>query len=521
MRRRGHAGMWVAALVVCLALLPILALAWRAGGLPDFAIWQDAYLLRVLCFTLLQAGLSTVLSVVPALLVARALARRRTLPGRRLVLGLLGIPLVVPSVVAVLGVVSVFGTDGWLPLGSNLYGLTGILIAHVFFNLPLATRLLLPSLEQVPAAQWRLARQLGFGNWQAWRHIEWPALRGALPGAALLVFMLCLTSFAVVLTLGGGPRSTTLEVAIYQSLRFDFDPSRAVVLALVQLALCAVLAVFAARLTLHRASEIDSVGGTTDIIDSIWSRCVDTAVIAATLLVVGALLVAILIDGVAGPVLEVLGTARVWHSLALSTTIALLATLLSVASGWLITSAAAKLAADGRSRRADLLEIAGAVVYVVPPLVIGTGYFLIFHDIVDLDRITVAVVVAVNAMMGLPFVIRSLGPAMRQREIEYGRLCKSLDIRGWQRFRIIDFPLLRRTAGLAAALVTALSFGDLGVVALFAGHNQTTLPLLLYQYLSAYRIGEGAVIAVVLLVACLALFVLIERIVGGGKHALR
>ncbi|TIW01612.1 MAG: thiamine/thiamine pyrophosphate ABC transporter permease ThiP, partial [Mesorhizobium sp.] len=66
----------------------------------------------------------------------------------------------------------------------------------------------------------------------AFRLLEWPVLRAAMPGVAGLVFMLCITSFTIVLTLGGGPAATTLEVAIYQALRFDFDPARAVVLTL-------------------------------------------------------------------------------------------------------------------------------------------------------------------------------------------------------------------------------------------------------------------------------------------------
>ena len=52
----------------------------------------------------------------------------------------------------------------------------------------------------------------------------------------MLVFLLCMTSFAVALTLGGGPRATTLELAIYQAVRFDFDLGRAAWLALIQFA---------------------------------------------------------------------------------------------------------------------------------------------------------------------------------------------------------------------------------------------------------------------------------------------
>ena len=67
---------------------------------------------------------------------------------------------------AVFGVVAVYGAAGWinsaltalgLPHGEFLYGLTGILIAPVFFNLPLAVRLLLPAWEAVPGDSWRLA----------------------------------------------------------------------------------------------------------------------------------------------------------------------------------------------------------------------------------------------------------------------------------------------------------------------------------------------------------------------------
>ena len=67
------------------------------------------------------------------------------------------------------------------------------------------------------------------------RLIELPLLMRILPGAFALIFVICLTSFAVALTLGGGPRATTIELAIYQAFRFDFNLGRAALLSLVQL----------------------------------------------------------------------------------------------------------------------------------------------------------------------------------------------------------------------------------------------------------------------------------------------
>ena len=215
------------------------------------------YLLRVARFTLWQAVLSTLLSVVPALFVARALSRHPRFPRPRLH------PAAFRPAAGAAGhrrgarhpgalrprrlfrrLFSAVGGQSW----PGIYGLSGILVAHVFFNLPLATRLFLEALETVPADQWRLASQLGMGARPAFRLIEWPALRAALPGVAGLVFMLCITSFTIVLTLGGGPRATTLEVAIYQALRFDFDPARAVTLTLLQIALTFVVVLALTRL---------------------------------------------------------------------------------------------------------------------------------------------------------------------------------------------------------------------------------------------------------------------------------
>ena len=67
--------------------------------------------------------------------------------------------------------------------------------------------------------------------------------------------MLCITSFTIVLTLGGGPAATTLEVAIYQALRFDFDPARAVALTLLQIALTAIVMLVLTRLGANTALD--------------------------------------------------------------------------------------------------------------------------------------------------------------------------------------------------------------------------------------------------------------------------
>jgi len=211
---------------------------WSAAPDTDLrSVLQDDYLHHVIAFTFGQALLSALLSLLPAVPLARALYRRR-FPGRLLLLRLCAMTLVLPVLVAVFGLLTVYGRNGWLAQLCQLagmgyhfspYGLPGILLAHVFFNLPLATRLMLQALESIPAEQRQLAAQLDLRGWHHFRLLEWPWLRRQLLPTGALIFMLCFASFATVLSLGGGPQATTIELAIFQALSYDYDPGASAV----------------------------------------------------------------------------------------------------------------------------------------------------------------------------------------------------------------------------------------------------------------------------------------------------
>jgi len=502
----------------------------RAAGTADYgAFLESRYTQRIVTFTVWQALLSTLLSVGPAILVARALARR-VFPGRALLLRLFGLPLVLPTLVGILGVVAICGQSGLFNrllagLGiaphQFLYSLPGILIAHAFFNLPLATRLLLPVWSAIPGETWRLATQLGMRSRHVFRLIEWPLLRQVLPGIAGIVFMLCFTSFAVVLTLGGGPANSTIEVALYQAVRFEFDLGKAVQFALLQVAICGLLVAAGQRLvpdvpltpTAQRPQDRPDVAA--------WGgRIVDAAVLLAAAAFVLLPLGAVLRNGLAGPVGAVIADRALWLAVARSLGVAVAAGLLATAAGWclLLTSRELRLRRY-RPRPAAALETIASLVLVVSPLVIGTGLFVLLSPVADVFAIGLVLVIAINAIMGLPYVVRTLGPPLMRMGEQHDRLCASLGIAGWNRLRLVEWPLLRRPVGTALALTAALAVGDLGVIALFGTQGTTTLPLLLYQRMAAYQLDAAAVTAVVLAALCFGLFAVIERGVGGrGQH---
>ena len=494
----------LSAALATLVLGTALALALRA----------DRFSLRpaewaALRFTLTQAGFSALLSGLLAVPLARALARRRFW-GRGAVVTLLGAPFLLPVVVAVIGMLSVYGKSGIanVVLGAlhlpqvSLFGLQGVLMTNVFFNLPLCTRILLNGWAAIPAERFRLAETLNLPAAVRFRHLELPMLRQTLPGAALTVFLLCLTSFVVSLTFGGGPRATTLELAIYQALRFDFDLGRAALLACLQFVVCTLAVIVATRLTLSPSTG----RGLDRDRPVIAGHPTDPVVIMLASLYLCLPLVMVIKDGLPG--LPGLPQA-VWVA-------ALRSTLMALASALLASTGALTLALSVASRPSRLIEAATMLPMAASGLVLGTGLFLILRPFTTPDALAIPVTVLVNAAMALPLVFRLLLPEARALQADYGPLAEALNLQGLSRLRHVTLPRLARPLGFGTGIAAALAMGDLGVIALFAGQDSATLPLMVSRLAGAYRMDQAASAALLLVALSFTLFALFDR---GGRHA--
>ncbi|MFK3778872.1 thiamine/thiamine pyrophosphate ABC transporter permease ThiP [Agrobacterium sp. NPDC089420] len=507
-----------AAVFLFMALAVAALLSFDAGA--SAAGIMDAYTLRILRFTLYQAMLSTLLSIVLGLPVALALARRREFPGRIWIIRLMAVPMGLPVIVGAFGIITIWGRQGVLNTvlifaGAeqpfSIYGLSGILIAHVFFNLPLSVRLMLAGLERIPGEYWRMAASLGMGPVSVFRFIEWPAISRLIPGIAGLVFMLCATSFTLVLLLGGGPAATTLEVAIYQALRFDFDPQRAIALSVLQIVLTAVLLGLLAFLP-SPDEEISSLDRTMRRFDgkNAGARLWDGAAIVFAILLIGLPLAAIAVSGLQAD-LPRLVTAPVFLRAAVtSLAIAGLSAIFVVFSCMAIIGA--RQAVGSRRKAAwplrllaTLLGAGSSLVLLVPPVVLGSGWFLLLRPFGDVSFYAPVLVALINMLMALPLAMRVLEPAFTSHFLRTGRLSASLGLQGLSRLRFADLPVLWRPMLMAFCFAMALSLGDLGAVALFGSENFVTLPWLVYSTMGSYRTNDAAGYAFLLGIVCLLL----------------
>lgn len=458
---------------VLLGLVPLFWFALARGG---FDIVQlDSGIVDVLLFTLKQAFLSTVLSIIPGLFIARALARRDFV-GHAWLLRLFAVPTALPAIVVVLALSQIYGAKHIMGGFVSFYGLGGILLAHVFFNLPLAVRLFYESSESISPENFRLAAQLSFSGWAVFRHVEWPVFRNVLPRVSALIFLLCAASFVVVLTLGG-PSATTLEVAIYQSLRLDFDIGRALALAVLQIILCLILVALSGRVMLQNFTHATTllVQKRFDGNDTVV-RITDYGLIVLGAVFIVPPMLALIIGGLG----HISLSSQLLGALLFSFAIGAASALLTIFLAWKIAQNA-----DWFSRSISLAAL------IVPPAVMATGWFLLLRDVIDRLDVVLATIIALNALMALPFAVSILAPALDRNMRWHDRLCKQLGLNAWQKLINIDLPLMRRPLAQALLLAFVLSLGDLTAITLLGNQGIVTLPSLIQSQMGHYR-GDAA-----------------------------
>lgn len=518
---------WLKPAVVSAYSLILLITSLAFYGLIGFdgahlqpELLTDAYILQILSFSLEQAGLSALISVALAVPIARALHFLPRLPGKRAFLSLCLLSFVMPTLVLITGLVALLGRSGLitpiLPADFNLYGLNGILIAHVYLNTPLAVRVLSQQMSHIPDTSWRLAQQLRFSRWQQFRQVEWPAIKPSLLMLLGFIFVLCFNSFAVVLALGGGPGSTTLEVAIYQALKYDFNLSEALTLAWLQFTLAGLIFALIARMgKLNWLSADTASQRWQPDLSRISAKTHQALYYLSWLLLLLPLLA--LLPTVVQVDLDKLGLSDLVNAAIYSLLLGFAAALFAMLLSWLLLIPVRTASLQHQENRRILFQWLATHTLVAPAMVLSTGLYILLLPRIDLEQWGMLWLILINSVLLLPFVIAQLKPRILQFDQQYSRLSANLRLSTVEQFRVV-WPFIRPVAKGSFALALLLALGDVAVFSIFGDNSATTLPWLIYGYASSYRMAEAALASLFLLTICALLVFFFERHQNRGKR---
>lgn len=474
----------------------------------DWSIVGDAYFHRIVLFSLGQGLLSSCASVVLAWPVARALYYVKRLPFKNLFLPLCILCFVMPTLVLITGLVALLGRSGWLsPYITqwlyedwNLYGLSGILIAHLYLNMPLAIRVFYIQLRGISDSSWKLSRQLKMSRWQRLRWIEWPVLKPSVVMLLGFIFILCFNSFAVVLALGGGPQSTTLEVAIYQSLKYDFNIAEAIIFAWTQLLIAGGLFILVARLGAPVWLSVDVNTSDWTPASQGWRKmgfvCVYCMAFCFLLLPILAIF-----PGVMDLSWQKLNLQLYFVPALMTVLLGCLAAGGGMILAYLLLLPIRYACSRNLSKTQVLLDWLATHALLAPTMVVSVGLFVLLLPVVDLDDWGIFMVVVLNTAIVIPFAVQKLKPRLLQFDAQYGSLIRSLKLQKVAIWKI-EWPFVRPVCLSTFALVLVLAMGDVAIFSIFGNAEWKTLPWLIYEFAGSYRLAEASLASFILLLLC-------------------
>ncbi|RCG18547.1 iron ABC transporter permease [Streptomyces reniochalinae] len=513
----------------------------RAGGQWHLErigqVLGDGATLQVLWFTVWQAAASTALTLALALPAVWVFARL-DFPGKRLLRALVTVPFVLPTVVVGSAILALAGRGGvldeWVGLRLDT-SVWAILLAHVVLNYAVVVRTVGGFWSQLDPRQEEAARMLGAGRFTAWRRITLPALAPSVGAAALIVFLFTFTSFGVIQVLGG-PRFATLEVEIYRQTASLLDLPTAAVLTLLQFAaVAALLAVHAWSLRKretalrllpaeHTARRPSGAGQWTVL-------CCVLATIFVLTVVPLLVLVQRAFDGPDGYGLtsfrDLAGQAEgatfvvaPLEAIGNSLAYAAVATAIALVIGGLAAAALTVTPrTNGGAARTGRLVRGFDALLMLPlgtsAVTVGFG-FLIALDEPPLDlRSTWILVPLAQALVGVPFVIRTMLPVLRAVDVRLREAAAVLGASPLRAWREVDFPLVRRAILVAAGFAFAVSLGEFGATVFIARPDTPTLPVAVARMLGRAgesNYGQAMALSTILMLVCTAVLFALERV---------
>ncbi len=500
---------------------PLIHVLVRGLSWDALAVLFRPATVDVVRFTVVQAVLSTVLTVLLGVPAAYALHRLR-FRGRRALLSLLTVPFVLPTVVVGAAFRSLLPQQ-WVG------GLAAIVLAHVFFNLAVVIRVVGGLWTHLDDRYEQAARTLGASPWTVARTITWPLLRPAVLAASALVFLFTFTSFGVVLVLGG-PTTTTLEVEIYRRTVTLFDLSGAAALCLLQIAAVAVVLLVSGRL--QRRLTVRQRLARAEVAAHRPCSALDRSLVAVVVVesvLVALPLLALVLDSLRvgerwgldwwrsiwtdGPTTR---DVAAWESIRVSVQYAAATTLIAVLVG-----ASAACAIVYARRGGGALDTASALPLGTSAVTVGFGLLITFA-VAPLDLRGSWIIVPIGqSLVAVPLVIRTVLPVLRSLDPRLREVAATLGSSPWRTWRTVDVAVLRRSLGAAAGLAAAVSLGEFGATSFLARTDAPTVPVLIGRLLSRpgeANVGQAAALSV-LLVAVTALVVLATDHLRGSRGA--
>lgn len=490
-------------------------------------IFSSVRMMKIIWFTIWQAGLSTVLTLVCALPCAFVLSHY-AFCGKKTITLLASIPFVLPAVVVAAAFQAGFGKN------SGLFGLTIdhplvlILLAHVFYNFSVMLRIMTGFWSSLQGRIREAAMMLGASPWQVFLTITLPLLKPAIYAASTLVFIFCFSSFGIILILGG-PSISTIEVEIFRQAAHLFNLPVASFLSLIQIGFTFSLMWIYTSFT-RKAVRFSPDAEQASLKKPVFLH--EKLIIAGVILFILALCVAplaalviksfshngqwsfafyrALFENTSDSVFYIPPVHAVKFSFLFAGTALVIAVVTGVCAALFIRFCDRKF----NNQWTSFFDPIFMLPLSTSAVTLGFG-IIITLDKPPLNlRTSIFLIPIAHALVGFPFVVRAILPALRSIPEQFSDAASLLGASPLKIFKTIDLPLIARALVAAAIFAFTVSLGEFGATIFTARPDTPTIPVAIYRFLGqpgAMNYGQAMAISAILMVVTAIGFIGIEN----------
>lgn len=534
-------------------LVAIFRLVFSTQFSQGWKLFRWSQITKPLGFTLYQAKLSTILTLILGLPAAYLFARFQ-FAGRKFLRVLITIPFILPTVVVAAAFNTLLGPRGWLNLGlmslfnlssppiNMLNSLSAILLAHVFYNISIVIRMVGSSLSRLNQNLPLVAQNLGASPWRAFKEVTLPLLMPSILSATLMVFLFDFSSFGVVLMLGG-PQFSTLEVEIYNQAMNRFNLPVAGLLSIVQLVFTLLVSVLINRSNQPRYGKaaMASESSGLRIARKGWEKAFVIIMVTVLLLLMVTPTVSLvtrsfftfeaargergelntgftlryyreLFENREKSLFYVPPILAIRNSIVYAGITMLLATTLGLISVYAI---------ERLSSLSRFLEPLFMLPLGASAVTLGLGFLIVFGSSVLTQGRFQALIPIAHSLVALPLVIRTLLPALRGIPANLRLAATSMGASPLRVFREVDLPILFRAIVVSLLFAFTISLGEFGASSFLSNTAMPTIPVAIFRYLSqpgALNYGQALAMSSLLMVVCVMGSFVIEQVRLPGEE---
>ena len=447
-------------------------------------------------------------------------------PAKRFIRNLLTVPFLLPSITVLIGFIVVFG--------DNIFSSNGIILANLFYNLPLMIRLTELGWISINPEYEVVAKSLSMSRLSYFYHVELRHLAPSILTASLLVFIYSFNGFAIVLVLGG-IQYQTIEVRIYYLfLGIQFDEASALAIFSLLINICVVF------IYLHFSSQyqtnMENYSYETKDITKFVSKKLRMRIFRMVFFVFFSIVIFVICIY---PLLGIFQTAfivnnklsfknfinllsetippygitvqdMVYNSLFFAISVLIISIIFS-----LLLNFGLNYKSTNNPPPVLSFQYLTNVIVILPLMVSAItliySIFSLYKTTFLYENIGLIIIIS-DSLIAFPFANRIIATARSNINEELLDVGKSLGLNRLKVFLKIELPLLFSSIIVAGIFSFAISMGEFASTYFISRSNTATIPLGIYSLISIERnIPEAAALSSILILVTLFIFYFIER----------